>query len=309
MIGHRETPEYNYGLSGKGKINKKIWKKHQPKEQIRTEGEVVFGTHPVSLALASHHRQHFFKLYIDSRHRQAQASKALSKIQKLAEQRGVPVEFVPKNVLMYLSGNRPHQGVCLDASARVLPELDPEMLHGAALSSDLLWLLLYNVQDPMNFGAILRSSFFLDVDRVIVPKVNSCALSPVVSKASAGALEVTDIYQVDSTYRSLRNLTQTWQTCGGQVIGTASICDPRQQVVSLQDFTAKAPTLLIVGNEGSGVDEDVLDLCDTLLTIPPPSIVSQTSSHTPVPAVESLNVSVATGILIHWLRASRKNSR
>ena len=85
------------------------WKKQQPGKKLQPEGEVVFGVHPVMLALTSHHRQHIHRLYVDGRHRQAKPSHPLAHIQDLATQRNVPVEFVSKNTLMYLAGNRPHQ--------------------------------------------------------------------------------------------------------------------------------------------------------------------------------------------------------
>ncbi|XP_076458410.1 rRNA methyltransferase 1, mitochondrial-like isoform X2 [Babylonia areolata] len=297
----KNIPKYNYELPGKGKGSKSQKRKGRLDQHVpvHSEGEIVFGVHPVTLALSSHLRSHLYTVFMDRKHRDSQPTPALYSIHDLAARRQVPVHYVPRNTLTCLSGNRPHQGVCLDASPRLLPHCDPQQLiQGLDLNPSVLWLLLYNVQDPMNMGAILRSCYFLGVDRVIVPHINSCVLSPVVSKASAGAMEVMDIHQVDGHFRSVQHLTQVWQSEGGKVVGTTSGEDSSCPVYGLQDFTVSAPTLLIVGNEGSGIDRDVVELCDTLLTIPPPS-----RPHAD-PAVSSLNVSVATGILIHWLRTA-----
>ncbi|KAK7508035.1 hypothetical protein BaRGS_00001000 [Batillaria attramentaria] len=366
-------PKYNYGLPGKGKskIKERMWKRQLADSDthgIQLQGEVLFGIHPVLLALGSTRRQHLYNLYLEDKQRQGKLEGMFSTIATLAQKRNVDIQYVPKKTLTYLSGNRPHQGVCLDTSSLILPDLDPQELthrcacavmvhshcwtdtwtlfllevhmtevHSHPLEYKLhhltfsdsqgtlkmahmlvfllpfllvlenvqeedwnaLWLLLYNVQDPMNFGAILRSAYFLGVDRVIVPELNSCAVSPVVSKASAGALEVIDLCRLPGNYRSILQLTKAWQSAGGITVGTASNTDGAKTISNLQDFQMTTPTMVIVGNEGSGVDVDILDLCDTLLTITP------LTEDTPQLGVESLNVSVATGILIHWLQASR----
>lgn len=292
-----------YGLSGKGKSGKKIWTKQANEQQVQAQGEVLFGIHPVTLAITASYRKTFYNLYIDRKYQRNESALHIKHIRDMASEKGVPVEFVHKNTLNYLAGGRPHQGVCLDVSSRVFPHRDPDtLLQGISLTPNILWMLLYNVQDPMNFGAILRSSYFFGVDKILVPTENSCAASPVVSKASAGALEVMKIIQVDGRFCSIKQLAQKWQTHGGLVLGTTGMdaAEPRN-TCRLENYSVSAPTLLIVGNEGRGIDKEVLDLCDTLLTIAPP--LSREVADTSL-QVESLNVSVATGILIHWLRFS-----
>ena len=87
------------------------WKQREWSRPAQPQGEVVFGIHPVTLALTAGHRQRLHRLYLDRRHKQAQfsLSQALTHIHSLASEQNVPVEFVHKNVLMYLSDNRPHQ--------------------------------------------------------------------------------------------------------------------------------------------------------------------------------------------------------
>ncbi|KAI0220679.1 rRNA methyltransferase 1, mitochondrial [Lamellibrachia satsuma] len=155
-----------------------------------------------------------------------------------------------------------------------------------------LWLVLDSIQDPMNFGAVLRSAYFLGVDRVCAVKENSCSLSPVVSKASAGVLELLPIYRLDSLTEFLKTCRDDgWQILGTVGKDTGTTEDPR--VVSLRDARINQDTLLILGNEGAGLSSDVTDQCHQLLTIEP--------RHQLDPCVDSLNVSVATGILLHQL--------
>lgn len=303
----KNQPTFNYGLTGKGKSSSGRWSNQANK--IHVQGEIVFGIHPVTLALKGNHRQKFYKLYLDNKHLgnvDQQHVSPIKRIQTMAAEMGVSVEYVHKSLLNFLAGSRPHQGVCLDARPRVFPQYQHDDLLQKNITASTLWLLLYNVQDPMNFGAILRSSYFFGVDKILVPSENSCAASPVVSKASSGALEVMDILQVDGKFRSISSLTQKWQSCGGKVVGTAGASGTNHtNVCSLENYSVSAPTLLIVGNEGSGIDTDVLDLCDTLLTVSPRLCKDSQNSTAASLMVESLNVSVATGILIHWLQFSR----
>ncbi|XP_025096761.1 rRNA methyltransferase 1, mitochondrial-like isoform X2 [Pomacea canaliculata] len=292
-------PKYNHGLHGKGKEAGSLGSKRDL-QNIQSYGEVLFGIHPVLLALQASKRKRFFSLFIHSKQK-SKMTKSILQIQTLAKTQGVPVSYVSKSTLTHLSCNRPHQGVCLDAGELVLPECEPEDLAQRKLSNDSkqLWLLLHNVQDPMNFGAILRSSYYLGVNQVVVPGSNSYMASPVVSKASSGALEVMNLSCLPTDDDSILRLIKAWQSKGGEVVGTASIETTNgSKLQNLRDYRLTRDTLLIVGNEGRGVDSGVLKQCDTLLTIPLPA------GHRN--EVQSLNVSVATGILIHWLQASRE---
>ncbi|XP_059146413.1 rRNA methyltransferase 1, mitochondrial-like [Physella acuta] len=153
-----------------------------------------------------------------------------------------------------------------------------------------IWLLLHNIQDPMNFGAILRSAYYLGCDSVVVPGSDSCKLSPVVSKASAGAMEVVDLMRL-SKNSTETDLCQWWKQQGGEVVGTGR---GGNKTCTLETFKMRRPTLLVLGNEGTGIGRELEDCCDTCLFIP------QSGE-----SIDSLNVSVATGIILHWIKTSR----
>ncbi|CAL4110613.1 unnamed protein product [Meganyctiphanes norvegica] len=139
----------------------------------------------------------------------------------------------------------------------------------------------------MNLGAILRSSYFLGIDKVLVSHKNSCRISGVVSKASAGVAEIIQVNQVMDAEKFIKNIKAAgWCT----VVATASN-DPR--AVPISTFTPIRNTLILIGNEGTGVNESLSQLCDTAVTILP-----RRQLH---PDVDSLNVSVATALLLHTI--------
>ncbi|XP_019856963.1 PREDICTED: rRNA methyltransferase 1, mitochondrial-like isoform X2 [Amphimedon queenslandica] len=184
------------------------------------------------------------------------------------------------------------QGILMDVEPlRFKPmTLESNLLNHKQFSkAHLLWLLLYHVQDPMNFGAIIRSAYFFGVDRILVTN-KSCPLSPVVSKSSAGAMEMLSIHSISDVISLLKVAADK----GWDILGTVS---PNKfehfSVISASDHKVIRPTMLIVGNEGHGLTKEVCSCCTKLLTINPKRSLS--------PGFDSLNVSVATGILLNTL--------
>jgi len=292
-------PHYNYGLPGKGKSRSHL----TPSSAPNVQGEVLFGLHPIILALQAGKRKAFYNVFIDSKFKvHEHRSPAIEQIFELASQHSIPVKLLSGKVLDHLAGNRPHQGVCLDAEHLEIPEWNNH--HLFTRTSDIpLWLLLHNVKDPMNFGAILRTAHYFGVDQVMVPDSNSCKLSPVVNKASAGALEVVNLVKLSKSATEVE-LCKWWQLHGGIVVGTGATINEGDRSILLEKFTVTSPTLLILGNEGVGLGEELEDCCDKMLTIP---------CHEPTKLAEkvhSLNVSVAAGILLHWIKTTTsKNMR
>ena len=107
---------------------------------------MIFGIHPVTLALTSSHRKHLHKLYLNKKFRH-EDNKISSCIKDLADRRGISeLEYVHPRELTYLSGNRPHQGVCLDSSPREVPILNKEDIKSEIdIDKSLLWIFPYNV--------------------------------------------------------------------------------------------------------------------------------------------------------------------
>ncbi|CAH1800725.1 unnamed protein product [Owenia fusiformis] len=291
LFAHEST---NGQLTGLGK---REFRKRHVKSLPPTKGEVLFGLFPVLLALQEQRRS-VYKLFIKENLFGADHGVAME-IQKLANEGGVEVKKCPLDVLDGLSSFRPHQGVCMDVSklkpvkyAEESKDLDvPEQVE----ANPRIWLVLQNIQDPMNFGAILRSSYYFGVDRVLTVADSSCSMSPVVSKASAGALEITDIQAIDD----LPDFIKEKKEGGWDVAGTASVVANNVPMVPLHQVAIKQDTIILLGNEGSGLSSDVQELCNYVVSIQPFK-----QFH---PGLDSLNVSVATGVLLYQLAMSRNN--
>ncbi|MBN3289720.1 MRM1 methyltransferase, partial [Polypterus senegalus] len=206
--------------------------------------EVLFGVAPCFIAL-SRGRRVCHALYTkESRVQQRPGSQELP---RRAAELGVPVRRVSKRELDKLSGGRVHQGYCLEVSPLKFTPLDLRTAEEEAHSDGCrLWLLLDRVQDPMNLGAILRSAYYFGLDRVVVGLHDSCPLSPVVSKASAGAMEDLDVYASETLPELIKvKIGQGWHVVG--TVGSASekISVP---VIPCSEFQYSQPTVLILAD-------------------------------------------------------------
>lgn len=292
------------GRAGDRKGNSDFSRKVKKPVEVSYRGEILFGIHPVYLALKQQKRQ-FFRLFLKNEFTIAEScsKKDLKlEIEYLARENGVDIKKVSTRDLNCLAPNSVHQGVCLDAS--VLPVLFSDGTDcnlNTEFSSPPLWLILDSIQDPMNFGAIIRSSYYFGVDRLLTVRNNSCRLSPTVSKASSGAIEVMDIYSINN----LTDFVQRMKSNEWQVVSTAAYDDGKSalnnsssscKLVELKQFLMKKPTVLILGNEAMGVSSEVQSLCDVMLSIHPNKNI--------LPCIDSLNVSVATGIILHHMKNS-----
>lgn len=259
--------------------------------------EVVFGIAPCLLALTQRRRE-AYKLFVKDG--EALHRSSVLRVCEEADRRRVPVQRVSKKDLDRMCSGRVHQGVCLHASPLgFVTTEDRGLRQGRPAGALPLWLVLEGIQDPMNLGAILRSAYFLGVDRVATSIRHSCPLSPVVSKASSGAMEVLDVHGYEKLEEMLRwKATQGWHVVGTVGVDVEELLIP---VSGCSDFQMSKPTLLLLGGEGTGLSRGLLSLCETLLSIP--------AGRELYPGIDSLNVSVATGILLHSLLSSRRSPR
>lgn len=256
--------------------------------------EIVFGIAPCLLALSQGRRKPF-KLFVKDGEVTQRAS--VLRVCEEAHSQGVQIHHVSKKDLDKMSVGRVHQGVCLQASRLdYVTKTSCNTHDNKGNSRPPLWLVLEEIQDPMNLGAILRSAYFLGVDRVASSLHRSCPLSPVVSKASSGVMEVMEVYG----YESLQDMLRIKAARGWQVVGSVGTEAEVMHIPTMQcsDFHLTKPTLLLMGSEGDGLSRELLSLCQALLTIP--------SGRSLFPGIESLNVSVAAGILLHSMLHSRK---
>lgn len=159
--------------------------------------------------------------------------------------------------------------------------------------------MLDEVWDPQNFGALLRTSHYLGCDKVVACAKNSAPLSPTVSKASSGAMEVIDVYSTVNLMKFLDNAKEN----GWQVVGTAL----SGSSVRVEQMTLDKPTILVLGNEGHGIRTNILRRCDVLVKIPSMGSAegSGGTSENSSSEVDSLNVSVTGGILLHHILSTK----
>lgn len=264
---------------------------------INVSGEVLYGIYPILLALQAKRRT-FHRLVYKG------GSKPLSEnpenILRIAEEQGIPVtRLKPTEFKKIFPGDQVHQGVCCDVSPLPLVTLEQEWLemhsegkaHQEGGRSHQLWLYLDQIQDPMNFGAVLRSAYFMGVGRVITSATYSARITSTVSKASAGVAELFPVHQVEDPVKLVSSLTHT----GWEVVSSSSPAsgDENTALVDVTSFNPKSSVLLIVGNEGKGISPELQQMCHTSLTIKPGRDLH--------PHLHCLNVSVATALLLHSL--------
>ena len=201
---------------------------------------------------------------------------------QLAEESAVRVVMSPGDRLDTLAGHDKHQGVV----AKIAPvkqhyDLD-ELLED--LKEPPLLLVLDGVQDPHNLGACLRTADAFGVHAVIAPKDRAVGINQTVSKVACGAAETVPFISVTNLARTLRDLKDK----GVWIAGTAADAD--------QDlFNAKldGPLAWVLGAEGTGMRRLTRELCDFTVNIPM------------FGTVESLNVSVSTGVCLFETRRQR----
>lgn len=235
--------------------------------------ESVYGLHAVR-ALIERRAAAVHRIIVQAG-RGDQRAQALT---ELARARGVRIETRPAAELDALAGGGVHQGVVARvAPAAPLAEEDLLMRLGSGPRPPLV-LVLDGVQDPHNLGACLRTADAAGADAVVVPRDRATGLTPVVRKVAAGAAETVAFTQVTNLARFLRALKEQ----GLWVVGTDGEAELLHTAADL-----KGPIALVLGAEGSGMRRLTREHCDLVVRLPM------------LGAVESLNVSVAAGIVLY----------
>ncbi len=209
--------------------------------------------------------------------------KRIIDIINLAKKCNVPVRMMEDRDFKDLSGDRSNpQGIMAMASSYNSGNLDDYLEKEAGASSRLV--ILDGVTDVGNFGSIIRNCYAFGFDGIIISQNRSVPLNKMVSKISAGALEGIRIFKVSNIVKTIKKLktAQFW------IYGTTLTEDKRLEVLEKTDFTF--PMALVMGSEDRGMSRLVSENCDVLVSI------RLTGS------MQSLNVSVASGIILHHIQ-------
>lgn len=200
-----------------------------------------------------------------------------------AKKRDTIVNFVAKERLDQLSQTGRHQGVIAVAAAYAYGTVE-EMLEAAREKGEPPFLILLdNIEDPHNLGAIIRTANLAGAHGVIIPKRRAVGLTAVVAKTSAGAINYTPVAKVTNLSNTIAELKEQgmWFVCA-DMDGT-----------SMYQLDLKGPIGLVIGSEGEGVSKLVKKNCDFVASIPMKG------------DIDSLNASVATGVLAYEIVRQR----
>ena len=200
-------------------------------------------------------------------------------LEQIKQQKLVP-QYVDLNHLNQITKNSNHQGIVVEVKPYEYCSID-EIIRGSKNKKQPLVLLLDEVEDPHNFGAILRSCDAFGVDGVIIKSRNQVPLNMTVAKVSTGAVDYVKVAQVSNLSVAIKKLKENnfWvyaaEGCGAE---------------DYSKVNYSGAVALVVGSEGKGISKLVLDNSDFIIKIP-------MSGH-----VNSLNVSVSVGILLSRIR-------
>ena len=241
--------------------------------------EFLYGRNSVLEALGASRRIH--KVLV------ATGTHGLEPLVNLARSRHVAVELVDRQRLHQLAGSsHHHQGVVAQAEAFQYTHLD-DLLTSRAEPPFLL--ALDSLQDPQNFGTLLRTALAVGVQGVILPVHRAVSVTPAVSNASAGAVEHLRVARVTNLARALGQLKER----GVWVFGLAVEADQPYWQADLS-----GPLALVVGSEGSGLSRLVREACDVLVQIPMAA-----------GSIASLNASVAGSLALYEAFRQRTTPR
>lgn len=234
--------------------------------------EIIYGRNAVTEAIKS--GMPINKVLISS----GEISGSLKAIMALVKEKHLVYQFVDKNKLNDITGTKNHQGVALYTSPAQYCEVDDILQKAKDANEAPFVIILDEIQDPHNFGAIIRTADAVGAHGIIIPKRRSVQLTGTVAKTSAGASAHVPIARVSNIPATIDQLKEAglW-IAGTDLTGTVPFYKA--------DF--KGPIGIVIGSEGNGMGNLVTKKCDFIVTIPMKGEVS------------SLNASVAAGVVLY----------
>jgi 23S rRNA (guanosine2251-2'-O)-methyltransferase len=242
---------------------------------------VIYGLHAVQ-AYLDRQPEGVLEVYL----LKSRDDERLNALVKALRPLGLTLQWRERAQLDELAGDSHHQGVVARVREQAPGDDHALMDFLDALEEPPFLLLLDNVTDPHNLGACLRSADAAGVQAVITPRDRSASITPVVRKVAVGAAETLPFFQVTNLARTMEALRER----GIWLVGTAL----EEGAKSLYEADLKGPLGIVMGAEGSGMRRLTREHCDFLVYIPMQG------------SVESLNVSVATGVTLFEALRQRK---
>lgn len=233
----------------------------------------LFGIHAVQAAL-EYSPQKIRKAWVDNQRQDARLKPVVDELAAI----GIHPEKIERKKLERMADGKNHQGIIIAVELPPMRDEDQLKRDVEALEDMPFYLVLDQVQDPHNLGACLRTADAVGVHGIIVTKDNAAGITPTVCKVASGAAETVPVYQVTNLARTLRWLKEQniW------VMGTAGEAEQ-----TIYEMKLDMPLALVMGAEGSGMRHLTRQHCDFLVKLP---MLGQ---------VESLNVSVAAGVMLY----------
>lgn len=234
---------------------------------------VIWGYHPVREALKAKRRR-FNKLYLA----RAKSGWRTQELETIAKQHSITVASASTSQLAAIVGHGRHQGIVAEVSPYPKSSLEMILSQPAVQGRDHFILLLDQLMDPQNFGAIARTAYCAGVQGIILPKKRSAPVSPAAVKASAGALEHLHLAYVTNLVNAVKALKKS----GVWIVGA-----DREGAQDLFQADLSVSLGLIIGGEERGIRPLVKQHCDFLVAIP------QLGSF------NSLNASAAAAVILY----------
>lgn len=204
-------------------------------------------------------------------------------ITREAKKRDTIINYVSKERLDQMSETKKHQGVIAISAAYAYAKVEDILANAEKKGEDPFIIILDEIEDPHNLGAIIRTANLAGAHGIIIPKHRAAGLTPTVAKTSAGAINYTPVAKVTNLTRTMKELKEKgmWFVCA-DMNGTV-----------MYDLNLKGSIGLVIGNEGTGVGKLVKENCDMTAAIPMKG------------DIDSLNASVATGVLAYEILRQR----
>ena len=238
--------------------------------------EVIAGRNPVTEALNG--ERDVERIFI------ADGSEgSVSKIVAIAREQGVIVDFVPREKIDAMAPGTKHQGVVAKVSEYSYADMDEVFARAEAAGEDPFIIILDEITDPHNLGAIIRTAECAGAHGVIIPRRRAASLTQTVALSAAGAVETMPVVQVTNIARTIEELKSE-----GIWVGAADMDGQTYYEANLT-----GPIAVVIGNEGKGVGRLVREKCDFILSIPMYG------------SINSLNASNAAAVLMYGIRRAR----